>query len=66
MLILSAVHSEKWSGLIEWWESNVVNAIERILHTLDNISIANFIENVLGTTTRYLLNNWKINYLREI
>ena len=57
MLILSTVHPQKWTELIDRWESDAINAIDRISHTLDNISITNFIENLLGTTTKDLLNS---------
>lgn len=65
MLILSVVHSKKWPELIHRLEEDAVKAIERIFHTLDNISITSFIENLLGTTARELLNSWKINYPAE-
>ena len=32
---------------------------------MDNISITNFIENLLGTTARDLLNSWKLNFPTE-
>lgn len=60
MLILSVVHSPKWTKLIDKWEFDVVNSIERISHTLDNMIITNFIENLSE-----LLNSWKINYPGE-
>ena len=41
MLTLSMVYPLKWPELIDRWESNVINA-------MDNISITNFIENLLG------------------
>ena len=64
MLILSIIHPQKWHELIDRWEFDVINAIERISHTLDNISTTKFIENLLETTSE-LLNCWKLNFSIE-
>ena len=54
-----------WQEQIDRWESYTIYTIEWISHTLDNISITNFIENLLGTTTIELLNSWKLNFPKE-
>lgn len=41
MLILSAVHPQKWPELIDRWESNVVKVIESISYTL-NMAICKY------------------------
>ena len=46
-LIISTVHPQKWSGLLDSWESYAINVLERLPNTLDNIGIVNFIENLL-------------------
>lgn len=48
MLIISTVHPQKWPKLIDRWELDAINVIERISHTLDNIRVKMFIENMLG------------------
>lgn len=65
MLILSTIHRQKWLELIDRWEFDAINTIERISHTLDNISVTNFIGILLGTTATNLLNSWKLNYPTE-
>ena len=40
MLILSTVHPQKWTELIDKRELDAINAIERLSHTLDNILIS--------------------------
>lgn len=62
MLIISILHPHNWSELLDQWESKAINALERLPHALDNIGIVNFIENWLGTTTRNMMNNLKINF----
>lgn len=62
MLILNIVHPLKWSKLIDRWKLDTVNAMERITHTLDNISITNFIVNLLRVTERDLLSSWKLKF----
>ena len=65
MLIMNTVHPQKMDKLIDRPESDAINAIERISHTLDNIGVTNFIENLLGTTARDLLNSWELNFPTE-
>ncbi|KAH7691730.1 Zinc finger CCHC-type protein [Dioscorea alata] len=65
MLVLSTIHPQKLPELIDRWESDAINALKRIPHALDSIGTTNFIENLLGTTARDLLNSWKINYAEE-
>ena len=48
---------KKWSKLIDWWESDTINAREKVSHTLDNISITNIIENLSGTIAKDLLDS---------
>ena len=62
MLIISTIHPKKWPELLDRWESDAINALERLPNTLDNVEIVNFIENLLGTTARNMMNSWKINY----
>ena len=47
MLIINMVHPQKWPELLDRWESDTINALERLPNALDNIGIVNFIENLL-------------------
>lgn len=42
MLIVSMIHPQKWSKLLDRWESDAINAVEILPHALDNIEIVNF------------------------
>ena len=57
MLIISTTHPQKWPELLDRWESEGINALERLPNTLNNVGIVNFIKNVLGTTARNMINS---------
>ena len=57
MLIISTVHPKKLPELLDRWESDTINALERLPNILDNEGIVNFIENLLGTIGKNMMNS---------
>ena len=62
ILTISSIHPQKWSELLDRWESNAINALEWLPNTLEKVGVVNFTKNLWGITTRNMMNSWKINY----